>query len=176
MSNNVTRTFLIPEAKLADQFGLTETVGSLPEKQAQAFVADVRAKLATCAEKQMGTEVERVAHADGPHRDLTVWHVTTEISDEQSVRFLMGIVRDGTSIAQVGFVPGRDRRHAVGRVRGPRRAGARPARRDARTADRADLRRFPPPTCNREVRCGVSPPNQHGAGSSTELRAAHETG
>lgn len=105
ISNNVTRTFLIPDAKLADQFGLTETVGSLPEKQAAAFVERVRGKLAVCSEKKMGSQVERIAHANGKHRDLTVWQVTSEISDDESVRYLMGIVRDGTSIAQVGFVP-----------------------------------------------------------------------
>lgn len=105
MSNNVTRTFLIPDAKLADQFGLTETVGSLPEKAATAFVERVRSKLAACSEKAMGTEVERMRQIDGKHRDLSAWQVTIEISDEKSVRFLMGIVRDRTSIAQVGFVP-----------------------------------------------------------------------
>ena len=31
--------------------------------------------------------------------------MTTEISDKSSVDFYMGIVRDGTSVAQVGFVP-----------------------------------------------------------------------
>ena len=36
---------------------------------------------------------------------MTVWHVKTEISDEESVAYLMGIVRSGGSIAQVGFVP-----------------------------------------------------------------------
>ena len=34
-----------------------------------------------------------------------MWHVTTEISDDETVTYLMGIVRDGGSIAQVGFVP-----------------------------------------------------------------------
>jgi DNA-directed RNA polymerase specialized sigma24 family protein len=105
MTNDVTRTFLIPKAKLADQFGLTETLGSLPEAKAAAFVADVRGKLAKCSQKQMGTQVERVRHLDGKHQDLSVWHLTTEVTDELTVTFWMGIVRDGTSVAQVGFVP-----------------------------------------------------------------------
>lgn len=107
MTNNVTRTFLIPGAKLADQFGLTETVGSLPEKQAKAFVTRVRDKLAACSDsdKHLGTDIERVLHSAGEHHDITVWHLTTEVTDEKSVQFLMGIVRDGTSVAQVGFVP-----------------------------------------------------------------------
>jgi hypothetical protein len=105
MSDNVTRTFLIPGAKLPDEFGLTETVGSMPEKDARSFVADVRDKLASCSEKQMGTDVTRVRHVESKHDDLSVWHVSTEISDDVSVTFLMGIVRDRTAIAQVGFVP-----------------------------------------------------------------------
>lgn len=106
VTNNVTRTFLIPGAKLPAQFGITETIGSLPEKKARAFVARVRDRLAGCSKKQMGTDVVRVSHLESKQRDLSVWRVTIEISDKDSVTFLMGIVRDGTSIAQVGFVPG----------------------------------------------------------------------
>ncbi len=64
--------------------------------------------MAACPDKDLGSEVERVAHRDGADRDLSVWHVTTELSDEQSVSFLMGIVREGTAIGQVGFVPDGD--------------------------------------------------------------------
>jgi DNA-directed RNA polymerase specialized sigma24 family protein len=105
MSNNVTRTFLVPGAKLRDEFGLTETVGSLPERKAAAFVDDIRDRLARCSKKQMGTQVDRIRQLEAKHRDLTVWRVTTEISDERSVSFLMGIVRDRNSVAPVGFVP-----------------------------------------------------------------------
>ncbi len=104
MTNAVTRTFLVPEARLRDEFGLTETVGSLPERQAAAFVDDVRDRLERCSKKQFGTQVDRISHVAGKHRDLTVWRVTTEITDDRSVSFLMGIVRLRTSIAQVGFV------------------------------------------------------------------------
>ena len=108
MSNNVTRTFVIPESKLPVQFGLTETVGTMPAKRAKAFVEEIRSRMDACPDKDLGTEVERVAHRAGDDRDLSVWHVTTEISDEKSVSFLMGIVREGTAIAQVGFVPDGD--------------------------------------------------------------------
>ncbi len=108
MTNNVTRTFLVPGARLRDEFGLTETVGSLPEKKAAGFVDAVRDKLARCSKKHMGTQVARIRHLAGKHRDLTVWRVTTEISDKRSVSFLMGVARDRTSLAQVGFVPDPD--------------------------------------------------------------------
>jgi hypothetical protein len=105
MKRNMTRSFLIPEADLSDLFGLTETVGWLPPPRAREFVADVRRELRQCADDQPGTEVVRVADVTSKKRDLTVWHVKTEISDEESVTYLMGIVRSGGSIAQIGFVP-----------------------------------------------------------------------
>ncbi len=105
MRRSMTRSFVIPEAKLSDLFGLTETVGYLPNQRARAFVADVRSKLAACADKQLGTDVVRVADMSTKKQDLTVWHVTTEISEHQSVTYLMGILRDHGSVAQVGFVP-----------------------------------------------------------------------
>jgi DNA-directed RNA polymerase specialized sigma24 family protein len=108
MSNNVTRTFVIPGSKLPVQFGLTETVGTMPAGRAKAFVEDIRQRMEACPDKDLGTEVERVAHRTAGDRDLTVWHVTTELSDDKSVSFLMGIVREGTAIGQVGFVPDGD--------------------------------------------------------------------
>jgi hypothetical protein len=105
-TGSVTRTFVIPEAeRLPDQFGLTETVGSLSAPRARALVAEVRKKLGSCADKDLGTDVTRVSEVATARRDLTVWHVRTEISDNSSVDYLMGIVRDGGSVAQVGFVP-----------------------------------------------------------------------
>jgi DNA-directed RNA polymerase specialized sigma24 family protein len=105
MRKDLTRSFVIPEAKLSDLFGLTETIGQLPPKQARAFVAAVRTKLASCHDKQLGTDVVRVADVTTKGRSLTVWHVRTEISQSSSVTYLMGIVRDGGSVAQIGFVP-----------------------------------------------------------------------
>jgi len=105
ISNNLTRAFVIPGAKLPDEFGLTETVGSMPAPRANAFVEQVRSKMAACPDKDLGTDVTLIAHETSKTTDLSVWHVTTQISDKTSVEFLMGIVRDGTAVAQVGFVP-----------------------------------------------------------------------
>ena len=46
--------------------------------------------------------------------DLSVWNLTVEISDQQTITYLMGIARSGTSIAQVGFTPTPDVRMAPG--------------------------------------------------------------
>lgn len=105
MKRNMTRSFVIPEARLSDLFGLTETVGLLPEKQAGRFIDTVRTKLRTCADKQLGTDVVRVADLSTRQQDLSVWHVTAELSDNRSVTYLMGIMRDGGAVAQIGFVP-----------------------------------------------------------------------
>lgn len=112
MSHNVTRTFVIPGARLPAQFGLTQTVATLPVPRARAFVAEVRRQMAACPDKDLGTDVTRAAHLASSGRDLTVWNVRTEISDEETVSFLMGIVRDGTAVSQIGFVP--DGRATIG--------------------------------------------------------------
>lgn len=103
-SHNASRSFVIPGAKLPDAFGLTETVGSLPRRQAQAFVEVVRRRLAECSDRDLGTKVVRLAQRDGADTDLSVWQLTTEVSDSRSLRYLMAVLRDGPAIGQVGFV------------------------------------------------------------------------
>ncbi len=105
ISHNVTRSFVIPGTRLPDEFGLTETAGTMAAPRARAFVKRIRARMDSCPERDLGTEVSRLTHSVAPARDLSVWRVTTELSDKRSVTFLMGVVRDGTAVAQVGFVP-----------------------------------------------------------------------
>lgn len=107
---NRTRTFLVPGAGLPAEFGLTQTVGALALPQARQFVADVRRKMATCPDDEFGTEVVQVADRSNRRQDLTVWSVTTEVSEKRSVGFRMAILRTGTSLAQIGFVPSGDAR------------------------------------------------------------------
>jgi DNA-directed RNA polymerase specialized sigma24 family protein len=100
-TRDATRTFLIPGHHLGAAFGLTETVGRLPGAKAQAFVNGVRAKLASCPHRALGTKVLRLA--SGP--TMTAWRVRTQVTDKQTVTFFMGITRSGGAVAQVGFVP-----------------------------------------------------------------------
>jgi len=104
-TNNLTRTFVIPQAKLSVRFGITETVASLPQKRAVRFVESIRRRLAGCADKDLGTDVVRVSQVDEGTTAITVWDLTTEISDNESVRYSMAILRSGTSVAQLTFVP-----------------------------------------------------------------------
>jgi DNA-directed RNA polymerase specialized sigma24 family protein len=105
MTTSMTRSFVVPRSRLAPQFGLTETVGSLPAARAAAFVDTVRARMDACPDKELGTKVASVRQVATAGRDLSVWRVTSELNDSQTISYLMGIVRTGTSIAQVGFVP-----------------------------------------------------------------------
>jgi DNA-directed RNA polymerase specialized sigma24 family protein len=105
MTNDLTRSFVVPGARLPDQFGLTETVGSLPAARAKAFVNGVRSRMASCHDRELGTEVSALRQVQSGASELDVWRVRTELSDQSSVVFLMGIARHGTSVAQVGFVP-----------------------------------------------------------------------
>jgi DNA-directed RNA polymerase specialized sigma24 family protein len=100
-THDATRSFLAPGAQLSDTFGLTETVGRLPDAKARGFVSGVRNKLGTCTHRELGTKVERLATS----ADLTAWRVRTQVTDKETVTFYMGIVRHRGAVAQVGFVP-----------------------------------------------------------------------
>ena len=104
-SRNATRTFLVPGADLPPEFGLTQTVAALPTKQAEEFVAQVRKKLASCPGRDLGTEVVEVENSKDGARELTVWRLTIEVSENRTVTFLMGIIRNGTAVSQLTFVP-----------------------------------------------------------------------
>ena len=107
--DGVTRTFLIPDAKLPATFGVTETAGSLPsEREARKLVATVRHKMSTCSDRDLGADVTPLASTTDGDSEHAAWRVTVEINDTQSVTYLMGVVRRGTTVAQLGFIPGRD--------------------------------------------------------------------
>jgi DNA-directed RNA polymerase specialized sigma24 family protein len=107
ISGDLTRSFVIPAASsLPAQFGLTETIGTWANASAAvAQVKAVRSKLTSCPKTDLGTSVQQLESTSSKQRDVTVWRVTAEISDNRSVVYLMAITRVGTHIAQVGFVP-----------------------------------------------------------------------
>ncbi|GAA2119233.1 hypothetical protein GCM10009843_11770 [Nocardioides bigeumensis] len=105
MSNALTRSFVIPNATLPAEFGITQTVGTLPRKRAQEWIDAVRDRIAVCVEKRLGTSVTRVENRSSDTEDITVWHLTTEITDQRSVHYLMAVLRNGTAVSQLGFIP-----------------------------------------------------------------------
>ncbi len=107
ISNAVTRTFLVPEAQLEASFGLTETVGTMSSRRASEFVADIRQKMSSCSDRDAATDVTSVATSSTKDRDVSIWRVTSEVNDQESVTYLMGIARVDGAIGQVGFVADR---------------------------------------------------------------------
>jgi DNA-directed RNA polymerase specialized sigma24 family protein len=102
----MTRSYVIPAAtRLSPEFGLAETVGSLPRKQAQRFVDSIRDKLGSCPDDDLGTDVERLVQEESGPQDLSVWRLTVEVSEQRSVQFLMAVIRQGNAVAQLTFVP-----------------------------------------------------------------------
>jgi len=100
-----TRTFVIPEGDLPRTFGLSQTVGALPERQARKLISQVRTRLASCHDRELSTKVKEVRRIDRADRSLTVWRLDIALSDTRSITFWMAIVRNGTGIAQLGFLP-----------------------------------------------------------------------
>lgn len=99
--SSLTRTFVIPEADLPTQFGLTETAGRFASSaRAADLVAQVRARMGRCEDARPGTEVTALQGGQG----VWIWSVTAEVSASSSVRYLMAVVRVGSRVAQVGFV------------------------------------------------------------------------
>ncbi|MFT4263994.1 MAG: hypothetical protein QM572_11480 [Nocardioides sp.] len=107
ITGDLTRSFLIPEdTDLPAQFGLTETIGTWGSvKAATTFTQGVADKLAGCSKTDLGTEVDEIDSSTTKSADITAWRVTTDISDNRSVVYLMAIVRTGAHVAQLGFVP-----------------------------------------------------------------------
>ncbi|WP_139978086.1 hypothetical protein [Nocardioides litoris] len=108
ISRAFTRTFLVPEADLPQEFGVTETVGALPPRKAQALVQQVRDRMASCPDRDLSTEVERVTEQGGEGSSLDAWRLEVRVTDERTVVFWMAVARVGTAVAQLGFVPAPD--------------------------------------------------------------------
>lgn len=105
MSRQVTRSFVIPTADLPTTFGITQTAGAMAEKHARLWVSTVRSRLAQCDAKGLGTSATLLSRRQGGVRDLLVWRITTETSEQAAVTYLMAIVRNGTALSQIGFIP-----------------------------------------------------------------------
>ena len=58
-----------------------------------------------CEEDDLGTTVNELDHIETVTTELDVWEVRTEVSDEQTIRFIMAIMRYRNRVAQLGFVP-----------------------------------------------------------------------
>lgn len=102
------RTFVIPGARLPDRFGITQTVGQFPgPARAAAFVEEVTGAMAACEDDDLSAQVQEVQLAADAFRgsSLAVWRLDSEVSEDRTVGFWMGLARVGPYVSQVLFTP-----------------------------------------------------------------------
>jgi hypothetical protein len=99
----------VPRAGLPTRFGLGETWARFrTPRAAAAFLAGVRRAMAGCERRDPAAQVgreRRRTRAGTPPLDLSTWDLTTRVSPTAAVRFRVGLVRSGRSVAQLTFVP-----------------------------------------------------------------------
>ncbi len=101
------RVFLIPQARLPAQFGLSESYGVFADvKQAQRFLAGVRKQVRGCEDRNLAATVTDAGSGRRGASRWSIWRVTTEVSERAAVRFRVGFVRVGATVAQITFAPG----------------------------------------------------------------------
>jgi DNA-directed RNA polymerase specialized sigma24 family protein len=106
--NAATRTFLIPQARVSKRFGITETYGFFGNRRrAVAFVKRISTAMATCEKRDLGAEVSSSLVQKQGYQDseFALWRLDSEIAEESSVGFWMGVARVGGHVAQVTFTP-----------------------------------------------------------------------
>ncbi|MFW6774579.1 hypothetical protein ACOACO_09865 [Nocardioides sp. CPCC 205120] len=102
----VTRTFLITDAGLPDTFGLSQSTGTFADAQvAQGFVGAIEGRVADCQEQDLVTGAELIGDATYDDGRLLVWSIDVRVSEDATVRMLMGVARAGALVTQVNLVP-----------------------------------------------------------------------
>jgi len=102
------RTYLIPRAALPSRFGLSETYGVFRSpRTASRFLSTVRGRIGSCQNRDLATSVSgrHMERRSSPQLDLSSAVLTTRISTRENVRFRVGFVRVGRTVAQVTFAP-----------------------------------------------------------------------
>lgn len=107
ITSSSTRTFLMPQAKLPAQFGLSETIGRFSSvTRAKSFLDGVEKRMRTCEDRDLSATVDEFRHEPtGPVGAVHAWRVTIQVSEHRSVDFWVSLVRRGAVVAEVGFVP-----------------------------------------------------------------------
>ena len=134
MTNNLTRSFLVPGRRAARQFGLTETVGSLPAGAAAGVRRARPGPDRRLPDKELGTEVTALRQVRTERTDLTVWQ-----RDHRDHRQATVELPDGRSSATARRSP----RSASSRTAGRRWRPTPSSRSSHRALDR--LSALPPP-------------------------------
>ncbi|MEZ0579456.1 hypothetical protein [Nocardioides sp. MH1] len=103
---DLARTFLKVDSDLPDEFGLTQAVASLPEKDAAKLLADYRHAITTCPDRDAsaGTDVRVLGKTDDGRSSYTAWHLSTRLPGERTVEYSVAFLRSGSSVSQLVFV------------------------------------------------------------------------
>jgi hypothetical protein len=105
----VTRTYLIPEARLPKRFGLTETLGEFAtERAASRFVERIVTRMKSCEDKELGSKVSHAVVQVKPSAEASyaMWRLENQINKKEvEVPFWMGVVQLGRYVAQVNLTP-----------------------------------------------------------------------
>lgn len=106
IQGNRFRTFVLGEAELPPEVGLTQTVGALPANAARAFVERFRQQMRACPESDAtaGTEVDELASSSSPASALSAWHLSTALPGDRTVEYDVAVVRRGTSLTVLAYV------------------------------------------------------------------------
>jgi hypothetical protein len=104
------RDWVLPDANLPPEVGLTQTVASLPPSPAADLVAQVRDQVAKCPDEDAGagTDVQRLAGWDRGDQSLTAWHLVTRVTTDKTIDYDVAILRDHGAVSQLTYVAAKD--------------------------------------------------------------------
>ncbi|HEY9562515.1 MAG TPA: hypothetical protein VIR30_01985, partial [Nocardioides sp.] len=112
VKRSLTRSYVIPEARLSSSFGLTETLGEFATPApAKAFNRSLERRMATCEDKDAAATVTELDRGSDETSSYRIWRVSIEVSETRSVHFEMALVRRDNRVVQLGFV--RDGNHEI---------------------------------------------------------------
>lgn len=99
------RTYLIPQATMPARFGLSETYGVFPTADAAAkFLAHERHEVSRCEHRDLATTITRShPHWRSDGERMASWSFATAVTRHKTVRFRIGFVRVGDTVAQLTF-------------------------------------------------------------------------
>ncbi len=106
-----TRTFLVPGARVAERFGVTQTYGRFPTPaRAQRLVDRIAAAMARCEGDDLSARVssEDVARPGPRGSTSSLWRLDSEVREGRTVGYWMGVARVGRWVTQVLLTPVED--------------------------------------------------------------------
>jgi DNA-directed RNA polymerase specialized sigma24 family protein len=105
----LTRTFLIPQARLPKRFGLTETIGKFANaKIANRFTNRIAVLMKACPDKELGSTISQATVETRGFRGSTyaLWRLQSQVNQHQDlIAYWTGIIRAGPYVAQVTLTP-----------------------------------------------------------------------